>query len=361
MRHVLPALLQSMAACWTSSRSINRGFAGYRRRILRHGKDASRPPSISWHNHNVIMGGTTSCFVPLLVDSSIHAHQRQYRRKSHPSSCYSHWPSTVGAVHRNPTRPTRVRFFSSNEDDDPTAPAPAAPDLWTKDLRACWQATSFTANPHSDPAMDGILQGLVSPAPQSLFVLERAIQNATPSSTSTSFSSFGGQDETTQTTRRRILGPALAPFTYLLKQGHHFSVPSVAVANAQHNNSSVIVAGVDWTIRPIIAPHDDANVDTDKNNNNNNNGLWEPLFDSSQQKQQHLGCRALAEHLLDYFQTESHAQRPIDESVVTAHVDQLHRRLQQTLGTDVRGRTAADTLFCLAVAGVTRGSLYDQL
>ena len=376
MRHVLPALLQSMAACWTSRRSIIRGFAGYRRRIL----SAVSPPE-SWHkknNNNMILCGTGTwtrrttttsccCFVPLLVDASIHAHRRQYQQQQrrrqrprldsfHPSSCYSHWSSTVGAVHRNPTRPTRVRFFSSIDDDKDDPTAAAAQDLWTKDLRACWQATSFTANPHSDPAMDGILQGLVSPAPQSLFVLERAIQNATtpsstPTSTSTRHSSVGGPDETT---RRRILGPALGPFTYLLKQNYCFSVPS-----AQHNNSSGIVAGVDWTIRPI-APQDDTNVDTDKNNNNNE--LWEPLFDStSNQQQQHWGCRALAEHLLDYIQTESHAQRPIDESIVTAQIDQIEGRLQQTLGTDVRGRTAADTLFCLAVAGVTRHRLYNQL
>ena len=370
MRHVLPALLQSMAACWTSNRSIIRGFAGYRRRI----RTAASPP-VSWHekkkNHNVILGGTWTrrttttttsccCFVPLLVDAPIHAHPRQHQPQGQRRPRLS---NTVWAVHRNPTRPTRVRFFSSSvdKDDDPTAAAPAKDDGWTQDLRACWQATSFTANPHSDPAMDGILQGLVSPAPQSLFVLERAIQKATtpsstPTSTSTRHSSVGGQDETTR--RRILLGPALAPFTYLLKQGYHFSKPS-ALAATQHNNSSGIVAGVDWTIRPI-APQDDTNVDTDKNNNNNE--LWEPLFDStSNQQQQHWGCRALAEHLLDYIQTESHAQRPIDESVVTAHVDQIEGRLQQTLGTDVRGRTAADTLFCLAVAGVTRHRLYNQL
>ena len=123
MRHVFPALLQSMAACWTSSRSIIRGFAGHHRRIL-----TSTPES--WHkknNNNMILCGTGTwtrrtttttccCFVPLLVvDAPIHAHPRQQRQRRwprldsfHPSSCYSHWTTTVGAVHRNPTRPTLV-------------------------------------------------------------------------------------------------------------------------------------------------------------------------------------------------------------------------------------------------------------
>jgi SAM-dependent methyltransferase len=57
----------------------------------------------------------------------------------------------------------------------------------------------------------------------------------------------------------------------------------------------------------------------------------------------------------------SQAQIPVDEAEIDHLVDLCEQRLFTTLGTDIRGRTAADTAFTLALAGVTRESLYLTL
>lgn len=40
----------------------------------------------------------------------------------------------------------------------------------------CWKADTWSVNPSNDTDVDAILQGLCSPAPQSLYVLNRALQ-----------------------------------------------------------------------------------------------------------------------------------------------------------------------------------------
>lgn len=66
-------------------------------------------------------------------------------------------------------------------------------------------------------------------------------------------------------------------------------------------------------------------------------------------------CR-LAKEALDYVVEASQTQEPIDEERLQSMVSSIERRLDLTLGTDVRGQSSADTAFALSLVGIKNNS-----
>jgi SAM-dependent methyltransferase len=64
---------------------------------------------------------------------------------------------------------------------------------------------------------------------------------------------------------------------------------------------------------------------------------------------------------LALVQKASQRQEPVDEEKFEQSVQKARERLYLTLGTDIRGRTCADTAYTLALSGVTDKGLYNAL
>ena len=194
---------------------------------------------------------------------------------------------------------------------------PFNPSTWSiADHRAfeeCYAATSLTANPYNDTKIDTILHGLGSPAPHSLYVIQRAIQQS-PS-----------------------VEKALSQLTHLLKNGHAFFV-------RESDSGTQIIAdeSLSWTIRPL-------GQDPGRG--------WKPVVP----REKILNVKQLATAALDLVVEASERQCPVDESQFDALMDQLQHQLELTLGTDIRGRTLIDTIFNLALAGLQDDVMFERL
>jgi SAM-dependent methyltransferase len=187
----------------------------------------------------------------------------------------------------------------------------------------CWASTSKTANPEKDAGIDTILQGLVSPAPQSFYVLQRA------------FLKHHCRDE--YSSLEEVAERVVSVCSYLLKDGHFL------VVRKDHGAGLAICAGVDWNVH--------LNAGTDVADG------WHIIKPSTKGKRTHQ----MAIDVLSVVSDASDAQIPVNEVEVDKMVQQLDDRLDITVGTDIRGRTCVDTVFTLALAGVTKASLYNRL
>jgi len=177
-------------------------------------------------------------------------------------------------------------------------------------IDACWEASSWSVNPGSDPEVDKALQGLVSPAPQSLFVLCRAVNQ--------SFSLKWVFDSCYH----------LIKFNYTI------------IVNPFVSNSSQL--GVDWKIVSL----EEGSLSG-----------WCELSRPSKP----FNCIQLAKLALDYAEETSHQQRPVDDEKMDKLVERVYQQLCLSLGTDIRGRSCADTAFTLALAGVQDEGIYQLL
>jgi SAM-dependent methyltransferase len=184
----------------------------------------------------------------------------------------------------------------------------------TDPFEECWKANSWTANPLNYSTVDHILQTLHSPAPQSFHVIERALRSAMTIES---------------------VNSTLEACTYLIKPGYHF-------VTRKGHTGPVVTPGKDWNV--TTSPELHVNEWTPVSR--------KPLYNTTLQ---------IANKVLSLVTAASQAQTPVDEAEIDHLVDLCKQRLNITLGTDIRGRTAADTAFTLALAGVTRESLYLTL
>lgn len=190
----------------------------------------------------------------------------------------------------------------------------------------CWKSNSWSVNPLNDTAIDQILQALHSPAPQSFYVVQRALALAQEEASSAS---------STTTSTTESIHATLETCAYLIKPGYQFVMrPS--------NDGLIEMPGKDWNVTSTTTvPATGWTAVTTK-----------PAYNSTLQ---------IANEALALVTAASQAQVPVDDAQIDRLVDLCEQRLRTTLGTDIRGRTAADAAFTLALAGVTRESLYLSL
>jgi SAM-dependent methyltransferase len=176
---------------------------------------------------------------------------------------------------------------------------------------ACWKADSWTVNAADDEDINQVLRCFNSPAPQVYFALQRALALAKHSSRE--------QEEVLQT------------FSNMLKVGYRFVV-----------RDSRDSSRLDWNIHK-----EDTELESG----------W-IFIETNKDYQTTL---EIAHHILDMATEASENHQRMDHEVVESLVDLAQKRLQWTLGTDIRGRSSADAAFCFAMAGVTNQDLYSTL
>jgi SAM-dependent methyltransferase len=167
----------------------------------------------------------------------------------------------------------------------------------------CWRATTTSVNPYNDPKIERILQRLVSPAPQSYFVLSQ-VQPAAE-------------------------GPALRSTlnrcNYLVKHGYQF---------AFSNHEWDVIANDE---APDLGWERIRRVDNTPN------------------------TLELAHRALDLAMDACDDQVRICQDELDAITHQAIQQLDLTLGTDIRGRASGDAAFSFCMAGVSDQRLYNTL
>lgn len=181
-------------------------------------------------------------------------------------------------------------------------------------LEACWSSTTWTVNPDGDPRVDQVLGGLLSPAPQTFFALQRALREA-PS-----------------------VEIAMNSCYFLVKYGF-----VLAVRRDMDPNEKQFRVGDDWQI---------FSEDTRLNEKE-----WRIVL----RPESNRNAIQITKEALSHLEETTQRQDPVDESKIKSIIDELRCHLNLTLGTDIRGRTCADTAFNLALAGVTDDDLYKAL
>jgi hypothetical protein len=209
----------------------------------------------------------------------------------------------------------------------------------------CWAANTTSVNANKDPAVDQILQGLVSPAPQSLFVLQRAFWN--------NESRHDGDGHFHLGRARRV-----AMCHHLIKREYRLWIRQNYSASEMEKPSP----GIDWTVRPV----DKRTALEGWQIGTASLQSWtpQPLQRTAQPNDHQLLARThqIALDILDLVWDACDRQIPIPPTSLNALVTALKERLDGTLGTDLRGRTAVDTMLTLALAGVAMPcSIYTKL
>jgi hypothetical protein len=183
----------------------------------------------------------------------------------------------------------------------------ATPVVDLCDFQDCWSSTTWSVNPLNDTRVDNILQRLSGPAPQSLVVLNRAL-------------------DTRQQQDDSSLEHVLRQCTFLVKPGYEFQVRK----NEWRIEAPATSKGEsDW--RSVIPSHNDRNA------------------------------VELAHEALELAMDASENRYPIPRQEIDALAQEAVNRLALTLGTDIRGRSSADAAFSFAMAGVTDDDLYQTL
>jgi SAM-dependent methyltransferase len=177
---------------------------------------------------------------------------------------------------------------------------------------ACWKADSWTVNAADDEEINQVLRCFNSPAPQVYFALQRALALA---------NKHGSQEQE----------EVLQTFSNMLKVGYRFVVRGGRDSQR-----------LDWNIRK-----EDIELEN----------VWK-FIDTNEDYQTTL---EIAHHILDMATEASESHQRMDHEVVESLVDLAQKRLQWTLGTDIRGRSSVDAAFCFAMAGVTNQDLYSTL
>jgi tRNA G46 methylase TrmB len=170
-------------------------------------------------------------------------------------------------------------------------------------LEECWKSDTSSVNPFGDDRIDRILQRLCSPAPQSYYVIKRALATTSPSE-----SLF-----------------TLQQLQYLLKSGFQFAY-----------------IGRDFDVVQLLTtlPSDWFLVD-----------LQTPP----------MSTLSIAHTLLSLLQNSISNDEEYYATLRTNWTHLAKQRLQLTLGTDIRGRSSADAAFLFALAGLTDDELFNIL
>jgi hypothetical protein len=216
-------------------------------------------------------------------------------------------------------------------------------------FQACWQSTTFSVNPLDDPTINRVLQCLCSPAPQSYYVIQRALQKTTYDQHCRPLRSILGSSTASSTVSDDdnvevdIVGRVFALLSYLLKPGYQFAVRDGNVSCAQY-----FCPGKDWTILRVDEVADG----------------WARVSSASKSLES-KSTLEIAQDLLNYVIHLSDTRLSMDAAINYTFIDELvmgcEEKLALTLGTDVRGRKAADAAFTLALAGVDRQVVFEVL
>jgi SAM-dependent methyltransferase len=200
--------------------------------------------------------------------------------------------------------------------------------LLSDPFEACWTTTSQDVNPDASAQIDCILQSLHSPAPQSFFVVQRAVEQV-----------LGQASERWRPQRDSIIEQQLGRCSYLLKPGRRFLVRRDSPATNEPNDGGYALC---WSAGRASDKVPDG---------------WESVDAASKEP----SVIALASEALDLVLDASERIESVDSEELERIVAAIRTRLQLTLGTDVRGRASSDAAFTLSLAGVVDDSLYDTL
>lgn len=181
----------------------------------------------------------------------------------------------------------------------------------------CWKLSDKVVSSDRDSA---ILQGLNSPAPQSFYILQRAMKELSKAEV-TSFEE------------------SVKECGYLIKPGWQLVVENPIQSNGSNS--------FQWELLPLgsatqsFTTADDAIIVTEGSGGPN--------------------AVQLSAQALRMVSKASDSQRPVDVDALEELVEGMERRLMMTLGTDIRGRTSADMAFNLCLSGIDCEFLYSAL
>ena len=196
----------------------------------------------------------------------------------------------------------------------------------------CWASDSWSVNPMNDPKVDDTLASLHSPAPQSYYVINRALQRAK------------SDEERLQVCNK---------LAYLVKENRTIIFRKLDTPfSIDGSSSSLSSTGTYWKILPT----------NETKSSDFHSPQWICSFDASNK---HNSGKATASdqasQILQYVTKQSEQGWMIDSNKIEEMIDSLENHIELTLGTDCRGRTSADVALLLALAGISRESIFDSL
>jgi hypothetical protein len=210
------------------------------------------------------------------------------------------------------------------------------------DIAECWEATSWTVNPQDREDINVLLRCFNSPAPQAYHAFQRALDQS---------------DD---------VFDVLQIFSYLLKKDCQFEIEDTlyydyvqSIDNGRRRR---------WRIVSTSSTDFAVYTPTTENASSQNNSpvvMWQSVRLDSEFPHTLSIAHRLLDLVVDMSQSW-HVDCSFEQLRTTTDEqrfleDLAFHRLHLALGVDIRGRSAADTAFTLAVAGVTRPELYEIL
>jgi SAM-dependent methyltransferase len=197
-------------------------------------------------------------------------------------------------------------------------------------LNECKRTTSKTINPQKLEHLDTILQRLNGPAPQSFYVLQRAVHRAL-----------------TNGARPKDLEFLQTTAFFLVKRGYKFVLYNETKNFNIHDEEMVMDEGcLPWELVAV------------KENITGRNILV-PQFEKT--KRAPLSTLQIASQILDWVTNASEEQVLLDRKPIDEMVELALQQLSWTMGLDLRGRTSADAAFWFALSGVQEERLFQAL
>lgn len=194
----------------------------------------------------------------------------------------------------------------------------------------CRNTTSRGVNPHKLGHIDTILQRLNSPAPQSFYVLNRAVQR------------FLDNGATLQDWKM------LQTTAFFLAKGGHQLVLCEQEGERNYQSDT----NLSWELVP---------KDQDIKDNPGGPKVLFPSFHDAPTKEDPLSTLQIANQILERVTDASQEQVWLDPKPIHDLVDTAIHQLSWTMGMDLRGRTSADAAFVFALAGVQQEELFRDL
>lgn len=220
-------------------------------------------------------------------------------------------------------------------DSLPTKPRDYLTSWQDKLCHDCKNITARAVNPHKLGHIDTILQRLNSPAPQSFYVLNRAVQRFLDNKAKP-------QDwKMVQTTA-----------FFLAKKGYQLVLYEQEGESKYQSNRS---SDLSWELVPK-----DEGVPTRSTDNTGERKVLFPFFHDAPQEVP-VSTLQIANQVLDMITDASEQQIWPDPKPIDEMVDAAIHQLSWTMGMDLRGRTSADAAFVFALAGVQKEELFRDL
>ena len=194
----------------------------------------------------------------------------------------------------------------------------------------CWKSTSWTVHCHDNEQVNEIVRCFNSPAPPVYYALQRALQLS-----KNDIKERHGEEywEAAQASAVEIF----QVFSYLLKSGYRFAI---------RTNRKFFDGGspdLEWR---ILSLDDDSLLPDGWRFVDDNNGDFQHTLEIARK------CQEIAVEASD-------KRVNVDLEEINSLVDLAMKRLQWTLGLDIRGRSSADAAFCFAMAGIKNPKLYE--